>query len=405
MRAEPDLSPCQWDDFLSSAPAGGLAATVLIVEDDEDLACLLEYRLRRERLNPVVARDGEAACRELSRNPTIELVLLDLLLPDKDGWAVCQFIRQHPEPRLASLPVVILSALASEDNRVRGMECGADVYIAKPYSAREVVLASLRLLARRRSHLNACAEIETLRNHGHREEELRRLLFHELRSKCVVIGGLCRRLLRDEAGGRVLGEEKELEYLEVINQGVRQLASLADGALILAEPQGQGGWKLTPAELRVDQVVAEVVAVCGAKAELKGIRLLAPRLVPLTVCLHRLGLTVILSNLLENAIKYSPPGTEVTLSVSLAGPGLRLEILDQGPGIPLEEQGLVFRAYYRGQTARLGNTETGGGLGLYLVRRFAEGLGGQVTLTSPPEGGCRFAVYLPLPQPDRCSTA
>lgn len=107
-------------------------------------------------------------------------------------------------------------------------------------------------------------------------------------------------------------------------------------------------------------------------------------------------LGVLLHNLLENALKYAPAPSPVALVVTVAGPRLVLEVRDQGPGIPPEEQGQVFETYQRGSAV---HGIPGAGLGLALVARIAELHRGRVELDSTPGQGTRVRVYLPLRQP------
>ncbi|MDP2105092.1 MAG: response regulator, partial [Desulfobulbaceae bacterium] len=164
------------------------AATILIVEDEDDLATLLEYRLREEGFTPLIATNGDEACQLLDTNVGIDLVLLDILLPVKDGWDVCRFIRNHTEPRIAALPVIMLSALSAGKNRVRGMECGADAYLAKPYSVKEVILNCHKMIAERQERHRMELEVRSLHKQKENSTATRQMLFHELRSQFTVIG-------------------------------------------------------------------------------------------------------------------------------------------------------------------------------------------------------------------------
>lgn len=119
---------------------------VLIVEDEADLVEALDYGLQREGFRTRVARTGEDALRGASEAPLPDLVLLDLMLPDVSGTEVCRRLRA--EARTQHIPVVMLTAKGEEIDRVVGFEVGADDYVVKPYSLRELVLR-LRAVLRR----------------------------------------------------------------------------------------------------------------------------------------------------------------------------------------------------------------------------------------------------------------
>ena len=118
---------------------------VLVVEDDEDIAHLLCYSLRKNRVPVAVAHDGLTAF-ALVEQLRPALVLLDLMLPRIDGHEVCKLIRSHPDRDLAGIPVVMLSALGTPEDIEKGMGLGANAYFAKPYSVKDVVSATMEWL-------------------------------------------------------------------------------------------------------------------------------------------------------------------------------------------------------------------------------------------------------------------
>ncbi len=117
---------------------------VLVVEDEESYSDALSYMLRREGFQVAVAADGHAALAEFDRNGA-DVVLLDLMLPGIPGTEVCRVIRQT-----SSVPVIMVSAKDDEVDKVVGLELGADDYVTKPYSPRELV-ARIRAVMRRGS--------------------------------------------------------------------------------------------------------------------------------------------------------------------------------------------------------------------------------------------------------------
>ncbi len=119
--------------------------TVLIVEDEPDIRKLLQYNLTQEHFKVVEAQDGEQALKILKREKP-NLIILDLMLPGLSGLEICRTLREHPET--ARLPILVLTAKAGEADKVIGLEMGADDYLAKPFSPREM-LARVRALLRR----------------------------------------------------------------------------------------------------------------------------------------------------------------------------------------------------------------------------------------------------------------
>jgi two-component system alkaline phosphatase synthesis response regulator PhoP len=121
--------------------------TILVIEDDEDIADNLQYNLRREGYRVVIAESGEKGLRlALDEKQRPSLILLDLMLPGMSGLELCRRLRR--EPLTESIPLIMLTAKAAEGDKILGLETGADDYVVKPFSIKEVA-ARVRALLRR----------------------------------------------------------------------------------------------------------------------------------------------------------------------------------------------------------------------------------------------------------------
>jgi len=132
-----------------------IAQKILVVEDEPDIRKLVNYHLAQERYKVLEAEDGEQALKIVQRDKP-NLVILDLMLPGLSGLEICKQLRERPDT--AKLPILMLTAKAGEADRVVGLELGADDYLAKPFSPRELV-ARVRAILRR---ANDAANIEQL---------------------------------------------------------------------------------------------------------------------------------------------------------------------------------------------------------------------------------------------------
>lgn len=177
---------------------------IVLIEDEQNIAELVRYNLQREGYRMSVAGNGEDGLRLIERHRP-DLVLLDLLLPRLDGLEVCQRLKQGEATR--SIPVIMLTAKASETDKVTGLELGADDYVTKPFSPRELV-ARVRAVLRRRavpapSPLFGCGDLEV--DWERHQVRVRRrsikLTSKEFRLLKVLV----------EARGRVLSREALLE--------------------------------------------------------------------------------------------------------------------------------------------------------------------------------------------------
>jgi two-component system phosphate regulon response regulator PhoB len=119
---------------------------ILVVDDEPDALELIQYNLQAAGYDVVTAADGEEALEKARATPPA-LIILDVMLPEVDGLEVCKALRR--DPTTASIPIVMLTAKAAEIDRVLGLELGADDYVTKPFSPRELVLRVKSLLRRR----------------------------------------------------------------------------------------------------------------------------------------------------------------------------------------------------------------------------------------------------------------
>ena len=124
-----------------------MAASVLVVDDEPNIVLSLEFLMRQAGYDVRVARDGDAALAEIAARPP-DLVLLDVMMPGRDGYEVCQAIRA--DPACASTRIVMLTARSREVEREKGLAMGADDYVTKPFSTRALVERVQALLAARR---------------------------------------------------------------------------------------------------------------------------------------------------------------------------------------------------------------------------------------------------------------
>src|SRR5687767_10539249 len=122
-------------------------AKVLVVDDEAALLSTISYSLRKEGHEVHTAGDGERALSMARREPP-DLIVLDLMLPKVDGLEVCRTLRQSANPQLRSVPILMLTAKADEVDKVVGLEVGADDYVTKPFSMRELMARTKAMLRR-----------------------------------------------------------------------------------------------------------------------------------------------------------------------------------------------------------------------------------------------------------------
>lgn len=357
--------------------------TILVIEDEEDIANLLAYRLKREGYQARIARDGGEGCRMIEAVRP-DCILLDLMLPVLDGWSVCRAVRDHNDVQLAATPIVMLTALGDQDIRIQGIENGADVFLSKTAPFREVMANCRRLVVNHRNSFALHVEVHRLRSRQQQSDDLQSILCHELRNQLTVISGFCNRLTRSLEG------KKERSAAEAIHRSTLSLGILAE-ELLLYRRIDANDFSLPPVEIDPGSVTDEVFDLYRPIAAAKGIGLERLGSLPATVWLNRSGLKIILSSLLENAIKYSPSETNVSLLGHTTGELFFFEVSDRGPGVPDDEKEKIFQCHYRGRLTC--NSSSGTGIGLFAAKKLAVAMGGGIEVADRRQGGSAFLVW------------
>lgn len=364
-------------------------ATVLIVEDEGELAEILEYNLRKNGFIVHTAADGLSACR-MTAEKRPDLILLDILLPDLDGWEICKLIRGHQDEEIATIPIIMMTALSALDHRLKGLEMGADDYLPKPYSIREVLLKTRDQVAKRRKMQALTLEIASLKAGNAAQADIQQMLFHELRNQLVVLGGFSSLLARNHGA---ITRERSKDYADAIQRSSQFLSTLAE-EFLLARHLQSGQLELPAEPLDLDRLVVETLLLYRPLLAEKGIHPVCATEASLPPAAgHHAAVRLILSVLLENTLKYGDSSTALHIRTKTGEKWLEISVEDEGPGIPADEIDRIFDKFFRGRRA-VQNTR-GTGLGLYFARTLAEAMGAQLRAESSADRGSRFTLRLP----------
>ncbi|PLY05437.1 MAG: hypothetical protein C0622_01735 [Desulfuromonas sp.] len=362
---------------------------VLIVEDEIELADLLEFNLRRQGYAVSIAHDGLEACRLIgSERP--ELILLDLLLPLLDGWEICRMVRSHHDEVIARVPIIMLSALGTAEDRIRGYDLGADLYLPKPYSIKEVLLKVRALIDQRRERLRLEQGMRSLQVLATRKDHWQLAMFHELRNQLTVISLMAEQLSQDAKDQR---PAEMAGYAGQIVDNSQYLSTLAENYLFVRRAEGEA-LALPQEEVVLVKLLDEVLSLFRSVAEQRGCALKLNCPTDVTLSLHPAGVKIIVSTLLDNALKYSPDAAPVTLSAEQEQERVLIRVHNGGAKIPAAERGQIFQRFYRGSQAR--SQEPGSGLGLYMAKTLAHSMGGDLVLEDEVGAGTCFLLTLPL---------
>jgi len=362
---------------------------LLVVDDDRINRELLMHLFERD-YHVSTASGGREALEALRQDPTIDLVMLDIMMPNMSGLEVLGEIRETPETR--NLPVILISAMANTRDVVNGLRLGANDYITKPVDVSVVVarvktqLMVKRLLDERQATITELTKAETLRS------QLFRIASHDLKTPLSNIR-MAEHLLR-----KMIPEQKDTtQTLDTIRLTVESMGNIISNFLDMVELQtGQMDIKLKPIELK--DVIYNVLTQYEIAANKKDIKLDMQETAG-WVLADASRLVQVVSNLVSNAIKYSPSDSTITVSTRTENGLGYITIADEGPGIPEDERERLFTEFGKLSTRPTGG-ESSTGLGLWIVKHLTNAQRGNVGVDFPESGGSTFWVSLPeVPPP------
>ncbi|HZP40218.1 MAG TPA: ATP-binding protein, partial [Candidatus Binatia bacterium] len=355
----------------------------VLVVDDNELARYGKSRiLRRAGFDVSEAATGEEAMRSVAARPP-RLVVLDVNLPDIDGWEICRRIKA--DPATASVLVLQVSATyVREEDTVRALEGGADACLTEPIEG-PVLVATVKALLRARQAEDALRDAlareqaarEAAEAANRTKDEFLAALSHELRSPLTAILTWVT-LLR----GSGLDEERKARALDTIERNTRLQAKLIDDLLDVSRIIS-GKMRLDVALVDLVRVVEDPLEAVRPAAEAKGVALEALVDAGIGPVLGDAGrLQQVVWNLLSNAVKFTPKGGRVRVSLGEAGSQARIRVSDSGRGIEPEFLPHVFERFRQADSSTT-RAEGGLGLGLAIVRHLVELHGGTVEVESP----------------------
>jgi len=375
---------------VGAADDAAVGARVLVVDDNADLRAYIANLLKPTHV-VVTAVDGIDAL-EIVRADPPDLVLSDVMMPGLDGFGLVRALRADEATR--AIPVILLSARAGEDASLQGLDAGADDYLVKPFSARELV-ARVRThvtLARKRREWIAQLEATNRRLEAVNGEleAFSYSVSHDLRAPLRHVLGFAG-LLAGHA--RETLDERGRTYLQTITSSADHMARLIDDLLAFSR-LGRG--ELTKRRVDLDALVAEVRRQVMAHEVAAGRRIRWEVGTLGRVHADPALLRQVLVNLLSNAVKYSAPREEARIEVGVTAGDDGTDVVfvrDNGVGFDMTYKDRLFGVFQR-----LHRVEEfpGTGIGLANVQRIVHRHGGRVWAHGEPGCGATFSFCLPI---------
>ena len=383
-------------------------AYVLAVDDVEANLVALEAVLSGMNLALLKANSGEEALELLLDHDEVALALLDVEMPGMSGFELAEFMRGMERTR--QVPIIFLTAGDADSRRqFRGYEAGAVDFILKPVvpdvlRSKVQVFVDLHL-----QHRNVADErdglatkAEALSEADDAKDQFLAVLAHELRNPVAALSSGLDLLERPRS------EQRAVQIRAQMRRMVSHLSRLVEDLLDVSRiKQGKFALRIAPLDLRDVVTLAVEGSRHAVEAGNHRLALNVPDR-PLIMDGDFSRLAQVVANLLTNAAKYTPNGGNLSLSVKPGEETYTISVADDGVGIPLEMQSIIFEKFAQVEDAK-GSAKGGLGIGLALVRELVDLHGGVITVTSEGQGkGSTFVVTLPsrtLPDAGAAHTA
>jgi signal transduction histidine kinase len=388
--------------------------TILIVDDQPANLGVLSDCFSDSGFEILVAEDGMSAI-EKAEYAHPDIILLDVLMPKIDGFEVCR--RLKSEASTQDIPVIFMTALSETVDKVSGFQLGAVDYITKPIQHEEVLARvtihlTIRNLTKRLQEQNLHLQQE-IRDRKQAEEQLRELeahlrealaqekelselksqiistISHEYRTPLTTISSSTEMLERYR---HRWDDDKQVKHFRRIQASIQHMTALVNDVLFINKAEFEK-LEFQPAPLDLvtffHEIVDELQSTLSDKHRLTFTSLGNCRECNFDAKLLR----QILSNLISNAIKYSPKGGTVSLQLTCEDKKVIFSCADEGIGIPPEDERKLFDSFSRASNVgMIGGT----GLGLSIVKKCVELHSGEIAVESEVGVGTTFTVSLPI---------
>jgi two-component system, sensor histidine kinase and response regulator len=364
---------------------------VLIADDERDLVEMVSYNLEKKGYQILKAYDGGEAWKQIEAEKP-DLLILDLMMPELDGWELCRLIRGSQKEEIKDLGILMLTARVLPEDRVYGLELGADDYLTKPFSISELILRVGKIARKRKAISGLYDEMEGLRLNVKSKEETLHKIVHDLKTPLISMGASAKLLLSHQQ------HEQKLKFLENIYDNTVRLTRWIDDTLKF-QRSPLNSQKEEMKRVDIQSLVEHRVECLKGHAMEKKVEFLyqAGPSVP-AIQGYEPSLQRAIENLISNAIKYTPGGGRVEISVipyllKEGGGVVEISVKDTGIGIAAEDHEKIFEPFYRGKNA---SSESGVGLGLSLVKEVVDLHGGKILVQSELNQGSIFSILLPV---------
>ncbi|MBI9058922.1 MAG: hybrid sensor histidine kinase/response regulator [Labilibaculum sp.] len=366
----------------------GHTPTVLVVDDNPNNLKIVALTLRELNFKIVIATNGKSAI-DLVERTKPDLVLLDIMMPEMDGFQVCEIIKSKEEHK--NLPIIFLTAVGEKSKIVKGFELGGVDYITKPFNKEELIIRIKTHLELKFTRDELQETSDHLADLNSLKDKMFSIIGHDLRSP---LGNIQMTLDLLSKGIFEHDSDDYKETMQTLVECSDEVSNLLENLLGWAKSQS-GNLKMQPEQINVANLVESSFYLFKRNLSLKNISFESQVSDNIEISADMYLTKTILRNLISNALKFTAEGGKIIVQCKLNEEHIHLSVVDTGIGITEEDQTKLFDAKEHISTYGT-NGETGRGIGLKVAGSFAEKMEGKITVESQIDNGSTFTLDLPI---------
>ncbi len=364
---------------------------VLIVDDEPDIAESLSVMLRQHGHQVLAASSGKDGL-DLALRELPDVVLLDVMMPEMDGFQVCRKLKAARATHY--IPVLMLTALNQVEDKIKGLDAGADDFVTKPFNDAELRARMNAFLRTKKLHDDLDASYKKLQELEQMRDALTGMIVHDLKAPLTAInGGL--NVIMDHVSEESGVPDAVKKLIANAQSSAKRLVGLIQDILDVSRME-QAQLPLKKAETDLVALARECVRMLEPVARSSDVQLEFLGSQNVTANVDASLIERVLSNLISNSVKFTETGGKVSVGVRALGAEKSAEIFvqDTGIGIPRDHLGKIFDKFFQSEGHEV--TRKGQGLGLAFCRMAIESHGGRIWAESEKGKGSRFIMRLPL---------
>lgn len=362
----------------------------ILVVDDEATSRMLTRRLLERCGHRVILADDGLTALEVLNHEDVDVILMDVVMPNMDGLEACRRIKNQLKTR--KIPVLLVTSLDQEADRLAGIEAGADDLITKPINGKEV-LVRIRNAARLKILFDQLeSNFERLKRMEELRDNLAHMLVHDMRTPLTGISGYAQLLLNTDKSGLNKTQFRFIKQIEVLSRMLNEMVSAILDTNRLESDE-------LPLALANNDLVALVKKEISVFKDLPGASVVLESDEELALPCDGPLVKRVIANLVANGLKYSNDGEMVRVVLTPMPESVMVEIVDTGPGVPEELRDKIFEKFAQVESAD-NRKSYSSGLGLTFCKLVVEKHHGQIGVRSEMGVGSTFWFELPLTQPE-----